>query len=211
MFSRIIGMKNDICMRVAKYMVLRSNPKQREIQTHLTWQEKRLLLRLVKVIQKRSPDVLCVEIGSYIGASAELIASQIINGKLFCIDTWNNEGMTEGLRDTWTEFQNNTRHLEDRIIPVRGFSYDVVGIINGHCANTRGDKCIDLLFIDGDHSYEGVKKDWDLYSPILQPNSIVIFHDYGWAEGVQKVVQQDALPYSVKHGKLPNLFWIQIK
>lgn len=36
---------------------------------------------------------------------------------------------------------------------------------------------IDLLFIDGDHTYEGVKKDFDLYSTILSKNGIIIIHD----------------------------------
>lgn len=36
---------------------------------------------------------------------------------------------------------------------------------------------IDLLFIDGDHSYEGVRKDFDLYSQILSPNGVIMLHD----------------------------------
>ena len=36
---------------------------------------------------------------------------------------------------------------------------------------------IDVLFIDGDHSYEGVKKDFELYSKILTKNGIIILHD----------------------------------
>lgn len=36
---------------------------------------------------------------------------------------------------------------------------------------------IDVLFLDGDHSYEGVKKDFELYSTILSDNGIIIFHD----------------------------------
>lgn len=36
---------------------------------------------------------------------------------------------------------------------------------------------IDLLFIDGNHSYEGVKQDFDLYSQILSENGIIIIHD----------------------------------
>lgn len=34
------------------------------------------------------------------------------------------------------------------------------------------------LFIDGDHSYEGVKRDWELYSPLVAPGGYVIFDDY---------------------------------
>ena len=41
----------------------------------------------------------------------------------------------------------------------------------------RQDIKIDVLFIDGDHSYEGVKKDFDLYSKIISDNGIIILHD----------------------------------
>lgn len=36
---------------------------------------------------------------------------------------------------------------------------------------------VDLLFIDGDHTYEGVKRDWEMYSPLVRPGGLVAFHD----------------------------------
>lgn len=36
---------------------------------------------------------------------------------------------------------------------------------------------IDFLFIDGDHRYTGVKKDFHLYSPLVKPNGLIVFHD----------------------------------
>jgi predicted O-methyltransferase YrrM len=36
---------------------------------------------------------------------------------------------------------------------------------------------IDLLFIDGDHRYDGVKKDWKMYSPLVAKGGLVVFHD----------------------------------
>jgi hypothetical protein len=36
---------------------------------------------------------------------------------------------------------------------------------------------IDLLFIDGDHSYDGVKIDFELYSKIISDNGIIVIHD----------------------------------
>jgi methyltransferase family protein len=36
---------------------------------------------------------------------------------------------------------------------------------------------IDFLFIDGDHRYAGVKKDYELYSELVRPNGLIAFHD----------------------------------
>jgi cephalosporin hydroxylase len=38
-------------------------------------------------------------------------------------------------------------------------------------------KPIDLLFIDGDHSYEGVEKDFADYAPLVRSGGLVAFHD----------------------------------
>ena len=38
---------------------------------------------------------------------------------------------------------------------------------------------IDFLFIDGDHSYEGVKQDFELYAPLVRNGGIVALHDVG--------------------------------
>jgi predicted O-methyltransferase YrrM len=35
----------------------------------------------------------------------------------------------------------------------------------------------DLIFIDGDHSYDGVKKDFELYQELLSPRGYIVFHD----------------------------------
>ncbi|HST18004.1 MAG TPA: class I SAM-dependent methyltransferase [Gaiellaceae bacterium] len=40
-----------------------------------------------------------------------------------------------------------------------------------------GNRPLDVLFIDGDHSYEGVKRDWELYSPLVRRGGIVGLHD----------------------------------
>lgn len=40
-----------------------------------------------------------------------------------------------------------------------------------------GDKPIDFLFIDGDHTFEGVKRDWEMYSPLVREGGLIVFHD----------------------------------
>lgn len=51
---------------------------------------------------------------------------------------------------------------------------------------------IDILFIDGDHSYEGVKKDFDLYSNIMSDNGIIILHDTDKRYSNSLIVSEDA-------------------
>lgn len=36
---------------------------------------------------------------------------------------------------------------------------------------------IDFLMIDGDHSYSGIKKDFQIYSPLVKQNGLIVFHD----------------------------------
>jgi predicted O-methyltransferase YrrM len=36
---------------------------------------------------------------------------------------------------------------------------------------------LDFLLIDGDHSYEGVKSDFEMYSPLVESSGLIAFHD----------------------------------
>lgn len=40
-----------------------------------------------------------------------------------------------------------------------------------------GNRTIDLLFIDGSHTYEGVKRDFELYSGLVTKGGFIVFHD----------------------------------
>ena len=56
----------------------------------------------------------------------------------------------------------------------------------------RQDIKIDFLFIDGDHSYEGVKKDFELYSTILSEKGIIMLHDTDGEYEETFIVSEDA-------------------
>ncbi|MDH3611068.1 MAG: class I SAM-dependent methyltransferase [Nitrosopumilus sp.] len=40
-----------------------------------------------------------------------------------------------------------------------------------------GEQKLDFLLIDGDHSYEGVKKDFELYRGLIKKDGLIAFHD----------------------------------
>ena len=39
------------------------------------------------------------------------------------------------------------------------------------------DQPLDFLFIDGDHSYDAVKRDFELYAPLVRPGGLIAMHD----------------------------------
>jgi predicted O-methyltransferase YrrM len=38
-------------------------------------------------------------------------------------------------------------------------------------------EAVDFLFIDGDHTYEGLRADWEAWKPLISPSGIVACHD----------------------------------
>lgn len=54
-----------------------------------------------------------------------------------------------------------------------------------------GGRPVDFLFVDGDHSYDGVWSDVQLYGPLVRAGGLVAFHDVSqtpasWTEGVAR-------------------------
>lgn len=75
---------------------------------------------------------------------------------------------------------------------------------NSHFEETRSkamkilrDRAIEFLFIDGDHTYDGVKSDFDFYSKLVAPGGIVTFHDIA--------------EHSAETGCEVSRFWNEIK
>jgi predicted O-methyltransferase YrrM len=63
----------------------------------------------------------------------------------------------------------NVRHLE-----ADSLDFDFAALGNQY----------DLVFIDGDHHYESVKRDTrNVFAHLLHEQSIVVWHDYAWQPG----------------------------
>ena len=53
---------------------------------------------------------------------------------------------------------------------------DDLKIIDGDTIVLNGEK-IDFLFIDGDHRYDGVKSDFEMYKSLVKSGGLIGFHD----------------------------------
>jgi predicted O-methyltransferase YrrM len=128
------------------------------------------------LVRSLRPEI-CVEIGSAHGWSTchvALALKENFAGKLYAIDPhrptdWNDAGSSDTL-------QVLQRHL--RCCRVAEY-VEIVRATSAEAA--RGwTRPVDFLFIDGDHSHAGVKRDWDLFSPFLAEFGVAVFHDTTW-------------------------------
>ena len=100
------------------------------------------------------------------------------DGRVYCIDTWENDGMTEGKRSTFDIFKQNTGAFKN-IIPVVGRSTTVPLPFTGQA---------DLVFIDGDHSYPGVRADVDRFASFVREGGCLALHDHAYYPPVTRAV-----------------------
>jgi len=124
-----------------------------------------------------------VEIGSYKGRSSCCLAAGALynNSNVYCIDIWD-EYSSITSPTTWglETFSSPTIFEEFKHNILKYKLNNTIQYIKGD-SNTIGltwNKEIDLLLIDGDHSYTGIKKDYEIWSPFVVKNGIILFHDY---------------------------------
>jgi predicted O-methyltransferase YrrM len=118
-----------------------------------------------------------VEVGSWLGCSSILVALHSpARCKVYCHDLWSKD-FPKGSNPPPDEdnigfqFHKNVmdNNLDDIITPVCGDSSTMLGI--------HADASIDMAFIDGDHSYDGITKDLEAIFPKMTPQSVILCHD----------------------------------
>jgi hypothetical protein len=143
------------------------------------------------------------EIGSYLGLSATIIANACENSIIYAHDIfptraeelpdeshppWNSDNM---LVNFWEGVKRNK--LEGRIIPMRGRSEETVEI--------HDDGSLDMVFVDGDHSYEGALADFRRMWKKLRMGGVMVAHDAVlFANGTDYSVRSAARLFSVETG-----------
>lgn len=72
-------------------------------------------------------------------------------------------------------------------------------------AETLAGRSLDVLYIDGDHSYDGVKRDFELYRHLVSSNGMIVFHDI-----VSDYKARYGITTTSDTGGVPK-FWQEIK
>lgn len=148
-----------------------------------------------------------VELGSLWGRSAVRMASFIKESKkdikFYCVDVWDLRGITAGEWSpediSWAQrlgvdTVNNVDLCYEGFLSVlfkmqlQNYAFPIK--LSSRVAHKLfADNSIDFLFIDAEHTYEGVSADIDLWLPKVREGGVIAGHDYDW-DGVRKAVNE---------------------
>lgn len=164
-------------------------------ETFHTAQKREEIAQLLQRVQRLQLRILC-EIGCYRGGTLSLFSCVVARKSRFIsIDLNHNPRYFRAYHHFWSN--------QGRLDLINGNSYAsrtverVKHLLRGNA--------IDFLFIDGDHSYEGVSADFQAYAPLVRTGGLIGFHDI--------------LPdYRTRYGKVTSAdsgevykFWEEIK
>ena len=191
---RRLGTRARLLMRGLRYARILPYAS---IDGWLTVDEAIALYELARDLPDEGPRA--VEIGSWQGKSTVCLARGLagkVDPRLVCIDPFDASGddqstgmygaRADGLGGPLRRaFEHNLDAAGVRgLVDVRqGYSHELAAAVDGP---------FDLLFLDGDHGYEAVRRDFDDWAPKLRPGGVLAMHDVRHAvhEGPRRVVAE---------------------
>jgi hypothetical protein len=125
---------------------------------------------ILEMIEKNNlSKVYGIEIGVLNGESTSFLLSISDKINLIGIDPIIPDSMESSLIGNIDKIQSNTSQYLDRFTFIRDYSFNVADIFESEKT--------DFIFIDGDHTYDGIKKDYELYFDKIKKNGLIFFHD----------------------------------
>jgi predicted O-methyltransferase YrrM len=146
---------------------------------YLLHEDETLLAKLAEGVS------LVVDLGTCAGLSAYIVAPHA--RRVITVDLFEDYKriVHEGARDHYEKvFNKNPHYYEDvkrafldfpNVTVVQGFTHEY--------AQTQNANSIDLLFVDADHTYSGVDRDFTAWLPKVKVGGTIAFHDAthdGW-------------------------------
>ena len=160
------------------------------------------------LVRAASTRQVIIEVGSWKGKSTKALALSS-PGRVIAIDHWKGSSNEQGGAHQEAALLGSdgmvsvfSRNLKDeiaggKVIPVREDSASAGPTVAGILRRFGG--YADMIFIDGDHTYPAVKRDLEVYAPMVRPGGLFSGHDYqhGFPGVVQAVNERFGRPYQV--------------
>jgi predicted O-methyltransferase YrrM len=136
---------------------------------------------LVKLAQDVPEDGVIAEIGAEFGMSSSLFAyGAALTVDIYSIDLFPGDLMAKHVANLLEA--GFAKHANDGYISrtniIRGDSGEIAQTWEHYVDKYgRNGAWIDLLFVDGDHTYKGVERDLSLWAGKVKPGGRIVFHD----------------------------------
>ena len=152
------------------------------------------ILQLLKIIKLKSPKYV-LEVGTSNGGTLFLL-SRVATEDACIISIDLPLGAYGGGYPAWKRpFYKSFAQKDQTIRLIRADSHELA--TQEKVAAILQTNKVDLLFIDGDHTYEGVKKDFEMYEPFVKDGGMIVLHDI--------------VPHRQDHGCGVDGYWDEIK
>ena len=175
----MLNKKAEKCKNTDDYIALSNEVFQHFPYRYFGWPIKRAQVHeeietlLAKICDIKVNTML--EIGTFNGGTLFLFSKMVnSDAKIISLDMpggrWGG-----GYEKFKLPFYTNFAHGTQKIYLIRANSHSpsslqkVESILKG--------ETIDFLFIDGDHSYDGVKADFEMYGQLVRKGGLIVFHD----------------------------------
>lgn len=129
-----------------------------------------------------------VEIGCYAGESTTIWCKNF--NKVYAVDPWldgkgydPNDFASQRMSNSVEQQFDSRMYKFNNFEKVKDFSYNI--------ADQFENESLDFVYIDGEHTYSGVKKDIEMYLPKIKKGGFIGGHDYKpkW-QGVMDAVNE---------------------
>jgi hypothetical protein len=146
-----------------------------------------------------SQHAICAEIGTWRGDFARSILWQRRPQRLYLIDPWQCSLVhTEALysRDQWAMDEIYCAVAKRFARQINRGQVQIKRECSHEAASSFEPESLDWVYVNGDHTYEGVKTDLEAYYPLLKRGGLLAGDDYGlvdrWNWGVTPAVDEFA-------------------
>jgi hypothetical protein len=143
------------------------------------------------------------EIGVHKGDFSHYILGVVRPRQLLLVDPWKHFE-TEEYSKTWygdlgPDGQKIMDQRHDAVAarfakPIAGGVVKIVRMLSADAAETIDDDSLDFVYIDGDHSYEGVSADLAKFHPKVKRGGFLGLDDYSlgnwWADGIVRAAHE---------------------
>lgn len=154
-------------------------------------------------------DVL--EIGSFKGKTTVFLSHAIealdLEKRLYTVDPYTDEASEVGCSDENIDSAYETFHRATADLD----NHEHIRAYSDEALSRFEDPTFSLVFVDGDHTYEGVMTDYRNYAPLLADGGIMVFDDYanpqwpGVGRAVETIVDEGDLTVDRRMWKTVHL------